>query len=99
MHGPGYGRNVTEFVRRFREKKMLRARAKLMEQAGEVRQLLRRFPDLDLDHVQRLYPRVPVQKLKRDVDLYRETQLVDKQFTRFNDRRQSSVDALASIKL
>jgi hypothetical protein len=99
QRGPGYGRNVTEFVRRFREKKMLQTRAKLMDQAKEVRQLLRRFPDLDLEHVQRQYPRVPVQLMKQNLDFYRDPKAMDRHFTKVDNSRDTDKKALSAIQL
>ena len=57
-------------MRRYREKQVSKRAAILQQRAFEVRQLLRRFPNMDMEALQEKYPDIDVeqQKLKFDED-------------------------------
>lgn len=66
--GPGNGRHVYEFIRRYKEKQVSRKAGKLMNQAFEVRQLLRRFPNMDMETLQEKYPEIDIELQKSKLD-------------------------------
>lgn len=76
LYGPGFGRDVNDFIGRLREKQIDRHRRHMLNEATYVRQLLRRFPDMDLEYLQERYPRVPVQYLKNNLHQYRERHFI-----------------------
>lgn len=76
LYGPGYGKDVADFIGRLREKRVDRYRAQILRESYYVRQLLRRFPDMDLEYLQEKFPRVPVQYFKANLDQYRERHFV-----------------------
>lgn len=78
LYGPGKGRYVDEFVAKLREQKARRIQRRTYQDWAAVRQLLRRFPNLDMEYLQELYPRVPVKFFKDHLDRYREVQYISK---------------------
>lgn len=72
MHGPCYGPHVTDFLKRLREKKLRKITKQYMKDKQEVRQLIRRFPDIDMEYLQEKYPRVNVKKCKTDLQYWEE---------------------------
>ena len=72
LYGPGHDKYVSMFIERLREKKALKNARHTLEQWYEVRQLLRRFPDIDLEVLQEKYPKVPVKYFKENLDYYTE---------------------------
>lgn len=88
LYGPGKGKDVNEFIGLLREQKARRLQRRTFADCSTVRQLLRRFPDLDIDYLQELYPRVPVRYFKDHLDQYREVEYISKhtsqQFTKEN---------------
>lgn len=77
LYGPGHGRYVWEFMALYREKKARKAKAQTLLEWQIVRQLVRRFPDIDLDYLQEKYPRVPVRFMKENEAFYEENRLID----------------------
>lgn len=78
LYGPGKGKHVDEFIALLREQKARRLQRRTWNDCSTVRQLLRRFPDLDMDYLQELYPRVPVKYFKDHLDRYREVEYISK---------------------
>lgn len=68
VFGPGHGKDVNEFIRAWRERRRNAEYSKLKRQHYTVRNLLRRFPSIDLDYLQRKYPQVPVQHYKDNLN-------------------------------
>lgn len=87
FNGVGTGRHVYEFMRRYKEKQASRKAGKLMNQAFEVRQLLRRFPNMDMEALQEKYPDIDVEAQKdRLDDDYTYRLIQSKYFSRYNYR-------------
>lgn len=86
LWGPGRGKEIEEFMRKFKEIKAEKAFRRRMERCFEVRQYLRRFPDIDLDYLQELYPDVPVNYFKENLHRYPERRLL----IRLKDRKTLS---------
>jgi large subunit ribosomal protein L47 len=78
LYGPGYGKAVQEFIHKLREKRVTKEAAKFYGEHQFVRQILRRFPNTDLEHLQTKYPRVKVYSLKQNLDEYKERHYVSK---------------------
>lgn len=76
MHGPCYGRHVQDFIKRLREKKAERIQKQYMKDKIEVRQLLRRFPDVDMEYLQEKYPRVDIKKCKKELQYWWERNFI-----------------------
>lgn len=72
LYGPGHGPEVFDFIMRLREKKAKQVGFQLYWQYREVRQILRRFPDTDLEYLQEKYPRVPVKHLQDNLHKYKD---------------------------
>jgi large subunit ribosomal protein L47 len=72
LYGPGHGKYVNEFIQKMRDKKSRKIAYTTLSQHQEVRQLLRRFPNIDLDELQAKYPKVPVRYYKDHLDFYNE---------------------------
>ncbi|KAI1285276.1 39S ribosomal protein L47, mitochondrial [Halotydeus destructor] len=72
LYGPGYGKDVSDFIMRLRERDVADGKRKLFHEHYLVRQYLRRFPDMDLEYLQERYPRVPVNYVKDYLFKYRE---------------------------
>lgn len=68
FNGVGTGKHVYEFMRRYREKQVKRKAAKLHEDAFTVRQLLRRFPRMDMEALQEKYPEIDIEAQKTKLD-------------------------------
>lgn len=77
LYGPGHGKYVREFVAKLREKKARIVAANNLLDQQEVRQLLRRFPNIDLDELQAKYPKVPVRYFKENLDIYNKDDYVE----------------------
>lgn len=82
LNGPGYGADVEQFLRQLNEKKVRMKRTLLFKQAAEVRQLIRRFPDMDLDYLQEQNPKLGVKYLKENLDKYTERYVINKTYGR-----------------
>ena len=76
LYGPGFGKDVENFMLLMREKKVKRMQSKILAEKLQVRQLIRRFPEMDLQHLQEKYPRVSVKEMKEYEFMYRERHLV-----------------------
>lgn len=76
MHGSVYGPHVTHFLKRLREKRVKKITRQYMRDREHVRQLIRRFPDIDLHHLQEIYPRVNVDKCKTDLQYWEERSFI-----------------------
>lgn len=72
LFGPRIDKDTTEFFHKIRERRRNVYWSRLHREHYEVRQLLRRFPDTDLDYLQKRYPNVPVQHYKEMLDYYPE---------------------------
>lgn len=70
LHGPGSGKNVSKFILKYREMRTRKLAKKVLGQWIHVRQILRRFPDVNIDELQALYPKVPVEYLKENLDYF-----------------------------
>ena len=68
FNGIGHGRHVYEFMRRFREKQVRRKAARLHNRAFDVRQLLRRFPNMDMEALKQKYPDIDIEAQKSNLD-------------------------------
>lgn len=55
-------------MRRYKEKQVNRKAGKLQNQAFEVRQLLRRFPKMDMEALQDKYPEIDIEAQKDNLD-------------------------------
>ncbi|RWS30573.1 39S ribosomal protein L47-like protein, partial [Leptotrombidium deliense] len=83
--GPGHGKYVDDFVRKWYEVKINQAKKKVYRDAYTVRQLLRKFPDIDLEYLQEKYRLVPVQYMKENLDYYTERTYISRGvFKRYN---------------
>lgn len=69
-YGPGHGKYVNDFVRKWKEKKAKKVIIQTYKDYTEVRQLLRRFPDMDVEVLQEKYPKVPVKYFKENLEYY-----------------------------
>jgi large subunit ribosomal protein L47 len=76
LYGPGHGKEVNEFLDKLREKKARRLKRHYLYERYTVRQLLRRFPDMDLEYLQEKYPQVPVDYLKDNLNKYKERRYI-----------------------
>lgn len=74
VFGPGHGKDVQDFLRRYGERIKNQKFSQLFAKHKQVRQILRRFPDTDLDYLQSIYPQVPVKHYKENLDYYPEYQ-------------------------
>lgn len=72
--GPGHGKNIDSFILKYRENQTRKRARKVLEQWTHVRQLLRRFPDLNTEELKYLYPKVPVDYLKENLDFFEDRQ-------------------------
>ncbi|XP_054165086.1 39S ribosomal protein L47, mitochondrial-like [Oppia nitens] len=68
LNAPGFGKDVIDFTRRLREKQMLQRKGQIWGTTLYVRNLLRRFPDIDIDYLQELYPDVNIKKEREHLD-------------------------------
>ena len=83
LWGPGKSEDVHNFYCELKEIKISREIRKLKTECFEVRSILRRFPNVDLDNLQKKYPRVPVQYFKDNLAFYPEYKpLLDRKFSR-----------------
>ena len=55
-------------MRRYKERQVTRKAAKLQNQAFEVRQLLRRFPNMDVESLENKYPEIDIEAQKRNLE-------------------------------
>lgn len=76
MFGPCHGPHVQAFLRKLRERKAGRIQRQYMKDKREVRQLLRRFPDVDMEYLQEKYPRVDVHKCKKELQYWWERDFI-----------------------
>lgn len=72
LQAPGSGKIVIDFIRKLREKKITQLKSKIFRESQEVRQILRRFPDTDLEYLQEKYPRVPVEAMRESLEDHEE---------------------------
>ena len=70
LYGPGFGKGVAEFNRALREKKFNKQVYKTKIDEWKVRQYLRRFPHIDLEYLQEIYPDVDVAHMKENLREY-----------------------------
>jgi hypothetical protein len=83
MWGPGKFEDVKDFYNELKEMKISKHTRELKKECFEVRSILRRFSNVDLDYLQRKYPRVPVQYFKDNLAYYPEYKpLMSKRFAR-----------------
>ena len=75
-YSPGTGKTVDDFIRKLREKRINQIKSKTFSEALEVRQILRRFPDTDIQDLQKKYPRVPVRVMKENLSEYTERRYI-----------------------
>ena len=75
-YGPGKGKYVSHFVAMLREQKASRVKRRTMQDWSHVRQLLRRFPSMDTEYLQELYPRVPVKFFQDHLDRFPEVKFI-----------------------
>ncbi|CAG2179446.1 unnamed protein product [Oppiella nova] len=68
MNAPGFGKDVIEFNLKLKEKKLKEKKSAIFRQSFYCRQLMRRFPDLDLEYLQEKFPDVDVKKQKDSLD-------------------------------
>ncbi|KAJ6221326.1 hypothetical protein RDWZM_007138 [Blomia tropicalis] len=68
LNGPGFDAGIVDFKRKLREKQLKLLFKKRLSSAFYVRQLMKRFDNLDLDYVQELYPDVDVKQIKSTLD-------------------------------
>ena len=69
IYGPGFGPEVVDFNRRMREQKMIKKTYQHLVDKTYVRRLLVRFPDVDLEYLQELYPDINVKKMKENLEI------------------------------
>ena len=72
LYGPGFGKHVQKFVLKYREMRTRKKAKKVLGQWNHVRHILRRFPDVNMEELQALYPKVPVEYLKENLDYFGE---------------------------
>ncbi|CAG2123340.1 unnamed protein product, partial [Medioppia subpectinata] len=60
LNAPGFGKEVIDFNRKLNEKKLLEKKSLIFRQKYYCRQLMRRFPDMDLNYLQEKFPDVDV---------------------------------------
>ena len=72
FEGPGFGKIVDSFINKYREKQTRKQSRRVLEQWLYVRQVLRRFPNVNIDELKALYPKVPVDYLKENLDYFEE---------------------------
>lgn len=80
LNAPGFGADVLDFNRRMREIKEKRLIRAHFREAFYCRQLMKRFENLDLDHLQEMFPNVNVKHIRENLNEY---VLQDRQ-SRFN---------------
>jgi hypothetical protein len=68
LNAPGFGKDVKDFNMKLNEKKLVHKKSLIFRQSYYCRQLLRRFPDLDIDYLQEKFPDVNVKYLKENLD-------------------------------
>lgn len=69
-NAPGFGKEVMEFNRRLHEIKMNKQVSKHFKAQFYCRQLMKRFPDLDLDYLQEKFPNINVKQMKENLNEY-----------------------------
>lgn len=69
-NAPGFGKDVTNFNRRLHEIKMNKQSSKNLKTQFYCRQLIKRFPDIDLDYLQEKFPNVNVKHIKENLNEY-----------------------------
>lgn len=72
LEGPGFGKEVNSFINKYHENKTRKRARRILEQWLYVRQVLRRFPDVNIEELKALYPKVPVEYLKENLDFFGE---------------------------
>ena len=70
LNTPHFGPEVIDFIQRLKEKEILRRKSSILKQKILVRQLLRRFPDVDTEYLKELYPDVNIDDQKENLDEY-----------------------------
>lgn len=82
LYGPGKGKEVRQFVAELREQKARLLKQRTRQDYVHVRQLMRRFPNMDIEYLQELYPRVPVKFFKDHLDRYYEVNYISEHSTK-----------------
>ena len=80
FNAPGFGADVINFNRRFNEIQLNRRMSQLLKQQFYCRQLLKRFPNIDLDHLQERFPEIDIKHIKDNNDEY----TLQNRISRFN---------------
>lgn len=89
-HGPGRINEVKKFLRWYRAKRKAHYNYHRCKTARFIRDLLRRFPEADIDYIAELHPEFPpgyIKHLKDNLDLYDDP---PRNATRFTVRRMMS---------
>lgn len=68
MNAPGFGKDVEEFNKKLREKQLNKTVSLTFRKEFHVRQLLKRFENIDMEYLQELYPEVNVQSIKENLN-------------------------------
>lgn len=68
MNAPGFGQKIAEFNRQLREQKHDKMVRSNFCKAFHVRQLLKRFENIDVEHLKEMYPEVDVQSIKDNIN-------------------------------
>lgn len=67
-NAPGFGKDVEEFNKKLREKQQNKAVWLNFRKEFHVRQLLKRFENIDMEYLQELYPELNVQSIKDNLN-------------------------------
>lgn len=67
-NAPGFGKGVAEFNRKLREKKRDKTVSSIFCKAFHIRQLLKRFENIDVEYLKEMYPEVDVQSIKENLN-------------------------------
>ena len=73
LNAPGFGPEYTDFNQKLKEKQLMAKKSLIFKQKLYVRQILRRFPEVDTQHLQELYPDVNIKDQKENLDEYLST--------------------------
>lgn len=89
IYGPGKGKYVRAFIAELREERARLLKQRTRQDYVNVRQLMRRFPNMDMEYLQELYPRVPVKFFKDHLDRYDEVHYISQHATQTYRKNES----------
>lgn len=68
LNAPGFGKEVIDFNRRLKERLIVEKKTRLFKQRLYIRQVMRRFQDLDCEYLAEKFPETDVREEKADLE-------------------------------